>query len=201
MNSQGNPKPTELSRRIFLKSGAALAAITNFHHAWGGNFLLTSGAGMVGHFLERGREISPGNSTVPRQANPVERQNARCHIVWFERRALCRDGLPADLHCEIWPGTFGLHALVELESFGLAFRGSVQDWLMHEGLFSHLPSTIVPLNAQHMALSLRPCETRLSGDGTLHFRGSSCAAFEILGKTLSSDAVAIGLPGRNFHFA
>jgi hypothetical protein len=194
----GQPEKLKVSRRTFLKSGAALAASTNFQHLWRGStgdFLLTSGpgwlaiswAGVEKFRLEACRFHGRPKLTRDKSQDAVlfALQNAR----------FPGTELSANLRCEVWPGTFGLHTLIEYPDMGLAFRGYVHNWLGDEGLFGQVSSEFEPIRSDHVSLLVNPCQAQLAGDGTLQFFGSSCARLQLLGSKLRSDSLRLRLSG------
>jgi hypothetical protein len=168
----------QLSRRSFLKGGAASGALLDLRHGWLGSTV---------HI-----ESGPGWLTVFRNAVPVFKlQSNAFHgnpSIWviknrenvsfgLEDARLPGTNLCADLAGELQMGARGLNTLLFHRGLGIEFSGLADDWLGGTGLWSQLSQPIHLVKNEALSLALSCGPVRLASDGFLHFRGHTTAVF------------------------
>jgi hypothetical protein len=160
----------QVSRRTFLKGGAALAALADSRFQWAGsNLHLASGDGWVALYRDGLLAFELKSEWFAGQASVwVERAAQQVLFGITSSRHFGLD-LAADLTFELWPGSFGVQAAVHHHALDLLFQGQAEDWLGPRGLRAYLRKPFAPLDTGDATISVTPGEVMLCGDGSLHF--------------------------------
>lgn len=180
-----------LTRRSFLKSGLAAAALSSEVVPHYSGFSLLEGSGWLAlHFA--GKEIFRVDSSRYHGSARLWKQAAE-HSLAFGIRDARFPGtdLSADLICELWSGAFGAQVVLSMESLGLSFRGFAKDWLGKSGLTCTGSKAVTVLQEDGLAVHLHGAPASFNSTGTLQFLGKSCATVRMDGMVLLCDGMQL----------
>jgi hypothetical protein len=179
----------------FAKGAAALAALAELKHRWHGTasrFTLTSGKGWLALCRDDREVFRLDAAHFHGRPRLWQQVNGNTVAFGLDEARFPGTELGADLWCELWEGTFGMHVCFVYRQLGITFRGYAHDWLSAEGLFAHLnsPQLLLRDPDKGISLSINSCDANLSPTG-LRFQGAFCAVLHFLGNDLGCQSMSM----------
>lgn len=172
----GSDGKSEISRRSFLKGGAASGVFLDLRHGWLGSTIhIESGPGWLALFRNAVPVFRLQSNAFHGNPNLWVKKSRENVTFGLEGARLPGTNLRADLAGELRNEARGLCAVLLHRGLDIEFRGLADEWLDGTGLWSQLSRSIHLIENDSLDLALSCGPVRLASDGLLHFHGASTA--------------------------